>query len=916
MPSAIFPADLRCEYLTDPLGTTVVKPRLSWLVTTDERDQTQTAYQVLVASSPGLLAQNIGDLWDSGTVKSTDTHLIEYEGEELTSRQRCHWKVRVWDNADSASDWSEPAMWSIGLTELHEWNSRWAQAPASLLAAADREDRSIMPSPYLRTEFELNVKPVRATLYATAQGLYRFHANGQRVGQDWFTPGWTDYAERYRFQTYDLTDHLEPGTNAVGAILGTGWYCGHVAWYTGIYGDEPALLAQLEIEMVDGNTLTIGSGPGWKAATGPILFSDMLQGESYDARLEIPGWDLPGYDDSGWVAAVCKDFDPDGPALDGSTGVPMREISEVLPVEITEPSQGVYVFDLGQNMVGNIRLRATGEEGDTVRLRYAEVLNDDGTIYTENLRKAAATDSYTLKGSVDGEEWVPSFTYHGFRFVEVSGLRRPASLDQITGLVIHSAMDQTGTFSCSNELLNQLQHNIEWGQRGNYFDIPTDCPQRDERLGWMGDAQVFAATGCFNFNTAAFLTKWLTDVRDAQHKDGCYTDFAPEPDVIEHNSGRRLREWRGAPAWADAGIIVPWTVYQRYGDVRILEESYDSMCTYMGFIEQESKDLIGPDFGYGDWLGDFAFTPLELLATAFNAHSAGVLSDIAGVIGKDSDAARYRAFSDRIKEAFNRRFVTPDGRIVGDTQTAYALALRFNLLPEELRYVATDRLVHDIEHGHSAMWPYKERAGHISSGFVGVNLINPVLIETGHIDLAYRLLLNEDYPSWLFQVRQGATTIWERWDGYHPDHGFQDPDMNSFNHYAYGAIGQWLYETVAGLSPLEPGYKSIAVRPQPGGGLTSARARYVSVHGAIEVSWRTEHAGFVLDVSVPCNTTAHVWLPFGNGSSTTESGRPISKTPGIHDIVDGDVLNITIGSGIYRFETPLLENVGQPRIVR
>ncbi|MBT3275827.1 MAG: family 78 glycoside hydrolase catalytic domain, partial [Spirochaetales bacterium] len=774
------------------------------------------------------------------------------------------------------------------------------------------DDPVVIASPYLRTDFIVSGKIKRAVIYATAKGLYELSVNGKRVGQDLFAPGWTDYFKRIRYQTYNVTELIENGANTVGAVLGTGWYCGYVAWWTKLYGETPALLAQLEIEYEDGSIQTIGSGEHWSSSTGPILASDMLQGETYDARLEIPGWDSPGFDDSGWPPVNTAPIAAGAPILDGSTGSPIRLIQEIQPLTVTEQSPEIYIFDMGQNMGGTVRLSVAGDTGDQIRLRYAEVLNDDGSIYTENLREAKATDLYILRGNPDGEVWEPKFTYHGFRYVEISGFSSKPELDQLSGLVIHTEMPHTGGFSCSNELLNQLQHNIEWGQRGNYVDVPTDCPQRDERQGWMGDAQVFAATGCYNFETAGFLTKWLLDVRDSQHDDGCFPDFAPEPDTFEHNSKTPLRQWRGAPGWADAGILIPWAAYSRYGDLRLLRDGYPSMKKYMKFIVDESPNLIGPDFGYGDWVNDFAFTPLDLISTAFNAYSSGILSQIAEILGETEDAENYRDLFARIRTAFDNRFVTSDGRITGDTQTAYVLALRFNLLPEEKRRNATNRLVYDIENGRSALWPYEQRKGHVSSGFLGVNLINPTLADEGYLDIAYQLLLNEDYPSWLFQVKHGATTIWERWDGYHPERGFQDPRMNSFNHYAYGAIGQWMYEYVAGIIPLHPGYKKFAIRPMPGGGLSHAEGTYDSIYGRIVSSWFIHEETFILSVTVPVNTEAEVTIPgicTGEADAVLENRMPAAESEDVKDIklIDGRVV-ITIGSGSYQFAAPVISD--------
>ena len=849
------PRQLRCEYQLNPLGIDETRPHLSWLVTDDRQGAVQSAYQVVVRNEAG------DTVWDSGKIASDQSVHVEYSGASLLSRMHCLWQVRTWDAHGTASPWSEAAWWEMGLLQRGNWQASWVHQPADQVKPLDQDHEAVMASPLLRRTFTLPEPPRRARAYATARGVYELRINGQRVGKDLFAPGWTDYSQRVRYQTYDITELLRQGDNTIGAILGTGWYCGHIAGWKKTYGDRPQLLVQLEIETDDSQIVAITSDEAWKVATGPVLGSDMLMGETYDARLEIPGWDQIGFDDTTWspveVVALCDD----GPALEAPLGTRVRKITEITPRKITEPTPGVYVFDLGQNLVGHVRLKIKGEAGQIVTLRFAEVLNPDGTIYTENLRHAKATDHYILRGDKGGETWEPRFTFHGFRYVEVTGLKQTPALDLITGVVVHSDMPQTGSFECSHELLNQLQHNIEWGQRGNYLEVPTDCPQRDERLGWMGDAQVFAPTGCFNFEIAAFMGKWMTDVADAQRADGCFTDFAPDqkPALPKQDPPAR----RGSPAWADAGVIVPWTIYQRYGDKRILEHHYDTMARYIDFVACESEDRIGPDFGYGDWLNHFAFTPLDLIATAFNAHSTDLMCRIAKVLGRDDDVQRFTALLGEIKAAFNRRFVTPDGRLVGDTQTAYILALRFNLLPQALRRKAVSRLVYDVHHGRSAEWPYHERKGHVSCGFVGVSYINDALTDAGHLDLAYQLLLNEDYPSWLFPVKHGATTIWERWDGWTPDRGFQDPNMNSFNHYAYGAIGQWLYETVAGIRPAQPGYKRIVIHPRPGGGLTYAKASYQSLYGLIESGWRLDGETFTLEVTIPPNTTATVTAPDG-----------------------------------------------------
>lgn len=686
-------------------------------------------------------------------------------------------------------------------------------------------------------------------------------------------------------------------------ILGTGWYAGHIGWYTQIYGKAPELLAQLEVKLAAGNSLTIATDSDWLWRQGPILESDLLMGERYDARLELPGWDTATGGGEGWRTVVVGGDADGGPALEAPAAPQVKVAREFAVREITEPEPGLYVCDLGQNMVGHVRLHVQGQAGQQIQLRFAEVLNDNGTIYTANLRKARATDVYTCRGDTEGETWEPLFTFHGFRYVEITGLDAPPAADTIRGVVMHSEMEHTGSFRCSNDKINQLQHNIEWGQRGNYLEVPTDCPQRDERLGWMGDAQVFASTGCFNFNIAPFMAKWMQDVLDSQHRDGGFTDYAPEP-PRPNPWQSTFTERRCSPVWTDAGIIVPWTIYERYGDVRILERSYEGMVRYIDMIDREAADGIGPDSGFGDWLNDFAFTSLDLLSTAFSIHSAELVAQTARVLCHDTDAERFAAMSERFRQAFCRRFVTPDGRIVGDTQTAYALALRFDILPEDLRPAALSRLEYDVMHGRSAHWPYRVRNGHISSGFVGVNQVLPCLVHGSRVALAYRLLLNEDYPSWLFPINHGATTIWERWDGYHPDRGFQDPGMNSFNHYAYGAVGNWLYEEVAGLSLVEPGYRVLRIAPRldPERRITSAAAGLDTLYGKASVEWALTDRNLTMKLRIPPNTEAQVCVPTSAPDEILEGGEPLpAQAPWL---LARDGAELRLGSGEYILTAP------------
>ncbi|MDQ1032576.1 alpha-L-rhamnosidase [Streptomyces umbrinus] len=726
----------------------------------------------------------------------------------------------------------------------------------------------------LRHEFRLPRKKVsRARLYATALGLYEAHLNGRRVGRDELAPGWTDYRERVQYQTYDVTGLVRQGANAIGAYVAPGWYAGNVGMFgPHQYGERPALLAQLEVEYADGTSERITSGTQWRAASGPIVSADLLGGETYDARKETAGWTSPGFDDRAWLTArAAGEAAPDliVAQVDGAV-----RVARELPVKkVTEPKPGVFVFDLGQNMVGSVRLRVAGPAGTTVRLRHAEVLNPDGTLYTANLRTAAATDTYILKGR--GEEtYEPRFTFHGFRYVEVTGFPGTPSAKAMTGRVMHTAAPFTFEFETNVPMLNKLHSNITWGQRGNFLSIPTDTPARDERLGWTGDINVFAPTAAYTMESARFLTKWLVDLRDAQTAEGAFTDVAPMVGTVGN----------GVAGWGDAGVTVPWSLYRAYGDRQVLEDAWPSIQAWLKYLEKNSTGLLRPASGYGDWLNISDETPKDVIATAYFAHSADLAARTAEEL--DKDPAPYRDLFERVRKAFQDAYVTADGKVKGDTQTAYVLSLSMNLLPDALRKAAADRLVALIE---AKDW-------HLSTGFLGTPRLLPVLTESGHTDVAYRLLQQRSFPSWGYQIDKGATTMWERWDSIEPDGDFQTPDMNSFNHYAYGSVGEWMYTNIAGISAGRPGYREIVIRPRPGGDVTSARATFTSVHGPISTRWQQRSGGFVLTCAVPANTTAEVWIPADGPDAVTHTRATFLREE------DGCVV-YRAGSGSHRFTT-------------
>ena len=874
---------LRCEYLENPLGIDVLEPRLNWRVLSQQRAQKQTAYRVLVASSRDLLDQDTGDLWDTGKVTSDQSIQLAYAGKTLGSCVQCFWKVRVWDKDGRPSAWSPPAHWSMGLLMTADWQATWIgydTTPENTVSLPVRNKKDkvkqYLPSQYLRREFNLLKKIARASLYATAQGHVEMHINGQRVGDEYFTPGWTDYRKRIYYRTYDVTDLVKRGANAVGVVLGDGWFRGNISILDqNQYGTKLRLLTQLQIDYVDGTSQIIASDPTWKASFGPIILSDMFEGETYDARREMPGWDRPGFDDAQW-ASVDSGTEIT-PLIQAYPGEPVRAVQEMPTVKLTEPKPETYVFDLGQNFSGWARLTVKGQRGDRIHMQFGEMLNPDGTVYTANLRSARAADNYILKGK--GKEiWEPHFTFHGFRYVEVTGLRKKPSPGMITGIVIQSDSAMTSSFECSNPMLNQLYRNIVWGQRSNYLEVPTDCPQRDERLGWTGDTQVFVRTGTYNQDIGAFFTKWNIDLMDTQNQAGTFGQQAP----VFHG--------HGSPAWADAGVICPWTVYQVYGDVRMVETHYDDMARFIDYCR--SKGLTGPGGGFGDWLAIGSKTPKELISAAYFGYTTSLMVEIAEALGKKEDAEKYRGLFNDICENFQKTFVKSDGKIQDESQTSYCLALHFNLLTEKQREQAAAHLADRI----------KAKDTHLSVGFVGASILLPTLTEIGRSDLAYRLIQNTTYPSWGYSIEQGATTIWERWNSYTKKEGFGDVGMNSFNHYAYGACGEWMFRSMLGIDTDGPGYKTILMKPELGKGVTWAKGHYDSIHGRISSDWQVDDKAFKWTVTVPANTGAVLHVPAGHITDITEGGRPAPHAKGVTFLrMDDKRALFRVESGRYQF---------------
>jgi len=891
------PVALNTEYQTDPLGLGVLHPRLSWQLGSPGRGDLQTAYQIQAAATPEDLARGGPLWWDTHEVMSDQSVLVTYAGPALSSTQRVYWRVRAWDARGEATDWSAPASFEMGLLQPSDWHARW------IAPGFDQDPVKPDPAPLLRGAFKID-GPIRAArLYITSLGLYAAQLNGRDVGDQLLTPGWTDYDKRIEYQTYDVTALLRPGDNALGVTLADGWYRGFLGGggARNLYGRQLALLAELRIVHADGSVQVVATDGSWKSSTGPILAADLYNGETYDARLEQPGWSEPGYDAAGWPGVAVLEHTKD--TLFAGIDPPVRRTGELQPVSMVRAADGGYLFDLGQNLVGWVRLVAHGAPGTTLTLRYAEVLDRGGNLYTANLRTAQATDRYTLRGDGRDEVFEPRFTTHGFRYVEVTGLTREPSLGSVTGIVVGTDLPRAGTWTSSNPLLNQLQQNVVWGQRGNFVSIPTDCPQRDERLGWTGDAQIFARTAACNFDVAGFFTRWLGDVSADQKADGAM------PFVIPDIQTKHAPTLRAAAGWGDAAVIIPWTLYLAYGDRQVLADQYPSMKAWVEYMRRTAPDLLwntGPQFG--DWLAyaspsgearsyPGATTGKDLVATAYFAHSADLVARAAAVLGREDDARAYAGLAAQIKAAFNREFVTPNGRVGENTQTAYTLALAFDLLPESQRAEAARRLAADVA----------LHRNHLTTGFLGTPLLCQVLGDTGHLDTAYALLTQESYPSWLYPVRMGATTIWERWDGIKPDWTFQDPEMNSFNHYAYGSIDAWMYGVVAGIQvdPAQPGYKHVLIAPRPGGGLTFVRATEQSPYGEVGSSWELEGDTLALTVRLPANSSATVRLPGAVLDAVREDGRPLAQSAGVtNPRQDGDAVVAEVGAGTYHFSYP------------
>ena len=866
------PYGLQSEQRHEPLGLGESRPRLSWKLESDRRGAAQGAYRITAAERPADLDDPSRLLWDSGRRESGDGLLVSWDGPPLRSATRYHWWVEVWDEtgarAGSAQSWFE-----TGLLHHEDWTAVWVGRDPLGLPHADPPadpDSAVLSSPplYLRREFDLDRWPVRARLYATARGVYEPRLNGSRVGDAELAPGWTEYRRRLQYQTYDVTSLLRKGSNVLGAIVADGWWCGYVGYdprrAAQHYGDCPALLAQLVVDFADGSQRVVATDAGWTERRGAIRVADLLMGQHVDARAHVSGWDTPGA--AGFRPVAVLDTEPG--SLVAEPDHPVRITRDLPAVAVHRQGLGRFIVDFGQNMVGRVRLTVRrAAPGQRIVLRHAEILDssETGELYVENLRRAQATDVYTAGGD-ETEVFEPRFTVHGFRYVEVDNYPGELSPGDVVARVLHNDTPWTGHFDCSDSMVNQLQSNIAWGQRGNFVAVPTDCPQRDERLGWLADAQIFAPTASRNADVSAFFARWMRDVVDGQDAGGAFRDVAPVMSVHRE----------AAPAWGDAGVIIPWHLWRTYGDLRVLERCFDAMVAWVGHIRRHNPDLHWrhrTGNSYGDWLQVDVTTPRDLLSTAYFARSAEIVADAAEVLGRHDEAAEHRALHAAIRLAFIESYVNDDGTVEGGTQTGYLLALAFGLVPERLVPAAVDHLAADIE----------KRDNRLTTGFVGTALLCPVLADHGRADLAYALLHQEGFPSWGHSIRHGATTIWERWDGWTDHGGFQSAAMNSFNHYSLGSVGDWLFGRVAGIdqTPGSVAYRELRLRPLPGGSLTWARAEQETVRGRVACGWSLADGRITVTVTVPPGSIAVLEIPTPDPDSVQESNASVLSRPGV-----------------------------------
>ena len=870
-------AELKCEYRSTPMGLETSHPRLSWILEADERGQRQSAYRVIVSTSAQKLRENTGDLWDTGKVESDASVNVPYGGQPLESGMRCWWKVRVWGKDGEPGPWSKPSWWEMGLVEEGAWEARWIRPPTSQDPDAEPD-----PAPLFRKEFQTEKRIARARAYISGLGYYELFLNGEKLGDHVLDPAFTRYDRRVLYETYDVTDTVRQGKNVAGAVLGNGWYNMHTraTWNfdRAPWRDRPVLICQLHLTFEDGSTRTIMSDGSWRVSTGPTRFDGIRNGEVYDAREEKPGWRTSDYDASGWKQAV--PVDGPGGRLVSQTMHPVRVTETLEPVKITEAQPGHYVFDFGQNMSGWARLRVSGPRGREVKMRYGERLNEDGTVSQEMIGKFVKegefqTDTYILDGN-GTETWEPGFSYHGFRYVEVTGFPGEPNEESLQARVVHTDAPRAGTFRCSNDMFNRLQHCGLWAYKSNYVGYPTDCPQR-EKNGWTGDAQLAVEQAMYNWSMTPAYEKWIRDFRDVQRPSGQLPTIVP--------TGGWGYDFLGQahPAWDTALLLIPWHLYQYKGDSRVLARNYDVMESYVEYMGARAEDHIIRE-GIGDWVPADTETPTPLTSTAYYYEAANLMSRIARLLDRGDDEAAYGELAADIKEAYNEEFYRGEGTYANGSQTAQSCALYFGLCPEGERQEVLEKLIDAVEKSDR----------HIDTGILGAKFLFYVLTRNGHADLAYDVANQKTQPGYGYWIEQGATTMWEHWSG----------ESGSLNHIMLGDIIAWFYRSLAGIriDPDRPAFKRLVIKPHLLGELKWVTATHTSPYGTIRSEWERADGQLRLIVSVPANTTATVHVPAAADAEVREGGRKASSATAVSLVRrTTDRAIYRVGSGDYTF---------------
>jgi len=880
--------NLKCEMLVNPLGIDAPQPRLSWEILSPKRNVVQKAYQILVASTTEKLAQNDGDLWNSGKVSSNESIHVEYNGKKLASRMKAYWKVKVWTTAGE-SEWSASNSWTMGLLNYKDWPKGWIGFDRAFPWDNIKTD-SRLSARYFRKEFQSSKKVKSATASIIGLGLYQLYLNGKKVGEEVLTPSPTDYNKNVKYNTYDVTTYLQEGKNAVGVILGNGRFFAmrqnEKPYKIKTFG-FPKMLLNIHIVYSDGSTTNIDTDDSWKGtADGPIRANNEYDGEEYDATKEATGWNKAGFDDSKWLKAEFVQ-EPSG-TIEAQMNENMRVMNTLKPVAVKAISGGRFILDMGQNMVGWLQIKVKGQKGKQLKMRFAESLQENGELFTANLRNAKCTDLYTFRGN-EPELWEPTFAYRGFRYVELSGLNYTPNLSDFTGKMIYDKMNTAGTFETSNALINQIFKNAWWGIAGNYKGIPIDCPQRNERMPWLGDRGAVAHGENFLFDNGRFYAKWLQDIRNAQKEDGAIPDVAPA----------FWRYYSDNMSWPGSIVLITEMLYKQTGDVNAVAENYPAIKKWLAYMQDRyMKDNILTKDSYGDWCmppvtieagrgksADKKY-PSELISTAYYYHFTQLMMQFSKISGNEGDYKDYEALGDKIKAAFNQRFYNEKGFYGDNNLTDNIIPLYFGMVPERHIDQVFKNIVYTVE---------VINKGHLSNGLVGVQWLMRCLNDYGRPDLAYTIATRKTYPSWGYMIDNGATTIWELWNG-----NTADPKMNSQNHVMMlGDLLIWYYENLAGIKAESPAFKKVSMKPEMIAGLDHVNASYQSAYGLIKSDYTKTTGKFTWKVSIPANTSATLYIPTKNKQAVTENSGSMKNLKFIK--LEKDRAIYEVGSGDYEF---------------